>query len=238
MATIESTLNETRIFPPSETFSTQANVSSFEAYEALCKEAESDYEAFWGNRAREQIMWHRPFDQVLDDQNFPFCQWFKGGQLNVSYNCLDRHLSTQGDKTAIIFESDEGNVTHVSYRELYQRVCQFANALKTQGVKKGDRVIIYMPMGVEAVVAMQACARIGAVHSVVFGGFSSKSLYERIVDAGAVVVITADEQVRGGKRHSLKLTVDNAMIMGGRNRLSKTNHRISSYRYADTIRFP
>ncbi|HQU98807.1 MAG TPA: acetate--CoA ligase [Nitrosomonas sp.] len=214
MATIESTLNETRIFPPSETFSTQANVSSFEAYEALCKEAESDYEAFWGNRAREQIMWHRPFDQVLDDQNFPFCQWFKGGQLNVSYNCLDRHLSTQGDKTAIIFESDEGNVTHVSYRELYQRVCQFANALKTQGVKKGDRVIIYMPMGVEAVVAMQACARIGAVHSVVFGGFSSKSLYERIVDAGAVVVITADEQVRGGKRHSLKLTVDNAMIMG------------------------
>lgn len=214
MATIESTLNETRIFPPSETFSTQANISSFEAYEALCKEAESDYEAFWGNRAREQIMWHRPFDQVLDDQNFPFCQWFKGGQLNVSYNCLDRHLSTQGDKTAIIFESDEGNVTHVSYRELYQRVCQFANALKTQGVKKGDRVIIYMPMGVEAVVAMQACARIGAVHSVVFGGFSSKSLYERIVDAGAVVVITADEQVRGGKRHSLKLTVDNAMTMG------------------------
>ncbi|MCC8996147.1 MAG: acetate--CoA ligase [Nitrosomonas sp.] len=214
MATIESTLNETRIFPPSETFSTQANVSSFDAYEALCKEAESDYEAFWGNRAREQIMWHRPFDQVLDDQNFPFCQWFKGGQLNVSYNCLDRHLSTQGDKTAIIFESDEGNVTHVSYRELYQRVCQFANALKIQGVKKGDRVIIYMPMGVEAVVAMQACARIGAVHSVVFGGFSSKSLYERIVDAGAVVVITADEQVRGGKRHSLKLTVDNAMIMG------------------------
>lgn len=214
MATIESTLNEMRIFPPSETFSTQANISSFEAYEALCKEAESDYEAFWGNRAREQIMWHRPFDQVLDDQNFPFCQWFKGGQLNVSYNCLDRHLSTQGDKTAIIFESDEGNVTHVSYRELYQRVCQFANALKIQGVKKGDRVIIYMPMGVEAVVAMQACARIGAVHSVVFGGFSSKSLYERIVDAGAVVVITADEQVRGGKRHSLKLTVDNAMIMG------------------------
>jgi len=214
MATIESTLNETRIFPPSETFSTQANISSFEAYEALCKEAESDYEAFWGNRAREQIMWHRPFDQVLDDQNFPFCQWFKGGQLNVSYNCLDRHLSTQGDKTAIIFESDEGNVTHVSYRELYQRVCQFANALKTQGVKKGDRVIIYMPMGVEAVVAMQACARIGAVHSVVFGGFSSKSLYERIVDAGAVVVITTDEQVRGGKRHSLKLTVDNAMKMG------------------------
>lgn len=214
MATIESTLNETRIFPPSETFSNQANISSFEAYEALCKEAESDYEAFWGNRAREQIMWYRPFDQVLDDQNFPFCQWFKGGQLNVSYNCLDRHLSTQGDKTAIIFESDEGNVTHVSYRELYQRVCQFANALKIQGVKKGDRVIIYMPMGVEAVVAMQACARIGAVHSVVFGGFSSKSLYERIVDAGAVVVITADEQVRGGKRHSLKLTVDNAMIMG------------------------
>lgn len=119
--------------------------------------------------------------------------------MNVSYNCLDRHLITQAEKIAIIFESDEGNVSRVTYRELHQSVCQFANALKKQGVNKGDRVIIYMPMGIEAVVAMQACARIGAIHSVVFGGFSAKSLHERIVDAGAVAVITADEQVRGGK---------------------------------------
>lgn len=215
MSTIESTLNETRIFPPAKTFSTQANVSSFAAYTTLCQEAENDYERFWGNRACEQIIWQQSFDQVLDDQNFPFCRWFKGGQLNVSYNCLDRHLVTQAEKIAIIFESDEGNVSRVTYRELHQSVCQFANALKKQGVNKGDRVIIYMPMGIEAVVAMQACARIGAIHSVVFGGFSAKSLHERIVDAGAVAVITADEQVRGGKRNPLKLTVDEAMNMGG-----------------------
>jgi acetyl-CoA synthetase len=215
MSTIESTLNETRIFPPAKTFSTQANVSSFAAYTTLCQEAEDDYERFWGNRACEQISWQQSFDQVLDDQNFPFCQWFKGGLLNVSYNCLDRHLVTQAEKIAIIFESDEGNVSRVTYRELHQSVCKFANALKKQGVNKGDRVIIYMPMGTEAVVAMQACARIGAIHSVVFGGFSAKSLHERIVDAGAVAVITADEQVRGGKRNPLKLTVDEAMNMGG-----------------------
>ncbi|MEQ1720292.1 MAG: acetate--CoA ligase [Nitrosomonas sp.] len=215
MSTIESTLNETRIFPPAKTFSTQANVSSFAAYTTLCQEAEDDYERFWGNRACEQISWQQSFDQVLDDQNFPFCQWFKGGLLNVSYNCLDRHLVTQAEKIAIIFESDEGNVSRVTYRELHQSVCKFANALKKQGVNKGDRVIIYMPMGIEAVVAMQACARIGAIHSVVFGGFSAKSLHERIVDAGAVAVITADEQVRGGKRNPLKLTVDEAMNMGG-----------------------
>ena len=215
MSTIESTLNETRIFPPAKTFSTQANVSSFAAYTTLCQEAEDDYERFWGNRACEQISWQQSFDQVLDDQNFPFCQWFKGGLLNVSYNCLDRHLVTQAEKIAIIFESDEGNVSRVTYRELHQSVCKFANALKKQGVNKGDRVIIYMSMGIEAVVAMQACARIGAIHSVVFGGFSAKSLHERIVDAGAVAVITADEQVRGGKRNPLKLTVDEAMNMGG-----------------------
>lgn len=215
MSTIESTLNETRIFPPAKTFSTQANVSSFAAYTALCQEAENDYERFWGNQACEQIIWQQSFDQVLDDQDFPFCRWFKGGLLNVSYNCLDRHLVTQAEKIAIIFESDEGDVSRVTYRELHQSVCQFANALKKQGVNKGDRVIIYMPMGIEAVVAMQACARIGAIHSVVFGGFSAKSLHERIVDAGAVAVITADEQVRGGKRNPLKLTVDEAMNMGG-----------------------
>ena len=117
-----------------------------------------------------------------------------------SYNCLDRHLKTQPDKVAIIFEADDGKVTKVTYKELYHRVCQFANALKAQGIRKGERVLIYMPMSIQVVVAMQACARIGAIHSVVFGGFSAKSLHERIIDAGAVAVLTADEQMRGWRR--------------------------------------
>ncbi len=148
-----------------------------------------------------------------DHFTLPFYQWFNDGELNVSYNCLDRHLATQADKVAIIFEADDGEVIQSTYRDLHQRVCQLANALKSQNIQKGDRVIIYMPMRIEAVVAMQACARIGAIHSVVFGGFSAKSLHERILDAGAVAVITADEQVRGGKRNPLKVTVDEALSM-------------------------
>lgn len=213
MSTIESVLNETRIFPPSDEFSSQANVSSFQAYQALCAEAEQDYQHFWAKRAKERILWHKPFTQILDDRNAPFYKWFADGELNVSYNCLDRHLATQADKTAIIFESDDGEVIRSTYRDLHQRVCQLANALKARNIKKGDRVVIYMPMRIEAVVAMQACARIGAIHSVVFGGFSAKSLHERIHDAGAVAIITADEQVRGGKHHPLKATVDEAMRM-------------------------
>jgi len=213
MSTIESVLNETRIFPPSDEFSSQANVSSFQAYQALCEEAEQDYQHFWAKRAKERILWHKPFTQILDDRNAPFYKWFADGELNVSYNCLDRHLATQADKVAIIFESDDGEVIRSTYRDLHQRVCQLANALKARNIKKGDRVIIYMPMRIEAVVAMQACARIGAIHSVVFGGFSAKSLHERIHDADAVAIITADEQVRGGKHHPLKATVDEAMRM-------------------------
>lgn len=214
MSTIESILNETRIFPPSDEFARKANVPSLQAYQDLCAEAELDYQSFWAKQANEQILWHKPFTQILDDKTPPFYQWFNDGELNVSYNCLDRHLATQADKVAIIFESDDGEVIQSTYRDLHQRVCQLANALKSRNIQKGDRVIIYMPMRIEAVVAMQACARIGAIHSVVFGGFSAKSLHERIADAGAVAIITADEQVRGGKHNPLKVTVDEALNMG------------------------
>jgi len=214
-SSVESVLHENRVFHPHESFVAQANLSGMHAYHALCAEAEKDYGGFWGNQARKHIHWHKPFTTTLDESNAPFYKWFEDGELNVSYNCLDRHLPTRGNKTAIIFEGDDGSVLHVTYKELHSRVCRFANTLKSLGVAKGDRVVIYLPMSVEAVVAMQACARIGAIHSVVFGGFSSKSLHERIVDAGAVLVITSDGQFRGGKALPLKPAVDEAMSMGG-----------------------
>jgi acetyl-CoA synthetase len=215
MSNIQSVMHETRVFNPSDEFVKQANVSGMAAYQALCKEAEQDYSGFWGRLARETLQWKKPFTTVLDESNAPFYKWFEDGELNVSYNCLDKHLSTQGDKTAIIFEADGGEVTKVSYSELHARVCQFANGLKSRGIKKGDRVVVYMPMSIEAVVAMQACARIGAIHSVVFGGFSSKSLHERITDAKASAVITSDAQMRGGRVMALKPAVDEALTLGG-----------------------
>ncbi len=215
MSNIQSVMHENRVFNPSEEFVKQANVSGMAAYKAMCAEAEKDYAGYWAKLARETLLWKKPFTKTLDESNAPFYKWFEDGELNVSYNCLDRHLTTQPEKTAIIFEADDGKVTKVSYRELHGRVCQFANGLKSRGIKKGDRVIIYMPMSVEAVVAMQACARIGAIHSVVFGGFSSKSLHERITDAQAVAVITADGQYRGGKSMPLKPAVDEALTLGG-----------------------
>ena len=213
--TIESVLHETRLFPPSAEFVKQANISGMEAYNTLCAEAEKDFTGFWARLAREHVLWHEPFTQILDESNAPFFRWFVDGKLNVSYNCLDRHLKTQPDKLAIIFEADDGKVTQITYHELYRRVCIMANGLKSRNIRKGDRVIIYMPMSIEVVVAMQACARIGAIHSVVFGGFSAKSLHERIIDAGAVAVLTADEQMRGGKAIALKAAVDEALAMGG-----------------------
>ncbi|MDB5812592.1 MAG: acs [Betaproteobacteria bacterium] len=213
--TIESVLNETRTFAPSPEFVKQANVSGMDAYNKLCSEAERDYTGFWARLARENVLWRKPFAQVLDESNAPFYKWFADGTLNASYNCLDRHLKTQPDKVAIIFEADDGKVTRITYQDLYHRVCKMANGLKSLKVKKGDRVLIYMPMSVEAVIAMQACARIGAIHSVVFGGFSAKSVQERIIDAGAVAVLTADEQMRGGKPIALKTAVDEALALGG-----------------------
>ncbi|TSE18988.1 Acetyl-coenzyme A synthetase [Tepidimonas alkaliphilus] len=215
-AAIASMLVENRVFEPNPQLVAQARISGMDAYRALCAEAEADFEGFWARRARELLHWHKPFTQVLDESNKPFYRWFADGELNASYNCLDRHIGTPVEhKTAIIYETDDGQVTRVTYRELLQRVARMANALKSLGVGKGDRVVIYMPMSIEGVVAMQACARIGATHSVVFGGFSAKALQERIQDAGAVAVITANFQMRGGKELPLKGIVDEALALGG-----------------------
>ena len=216
MSAIESTLVENRVFEPSAETVKAARIQGMEGYNALCAEAEADFEGFWGKRAKETLAWHKPFTKVLDESSKPFYKWFDDGEINASYNCLDRHMGTPVEnKTAIIFEADDGAVTKVTYKELLAKVSQFANALKAQGVKKGDRVVIYMPMTIEGVIAMQACARIGATHSVVFGGFSAKALKERINDAGAVAVITANYQMRGGKELPLKSIVDEAFAMGG-----------------------
>jgi acetyl-CoA synthetase len=212
---IETVLQEKRVFPPSPAFVQQANISGMDAYRKLVAEAERDFQGFWARLAREHLLWSKPFTQVLDETKAPFFRWFYDGELNASYNCLDRHLKTQPNKTAIIFEADDGTVTKISYQDLHRDVCRFANALKAKGIRKGDRVLIYMPMSIQAVVAMQACARIAATHSVVFAGFSAKSVQERIIDAGAVAVITADGQFRGGKEIPLKPVVDEAIAMGG-----------------------
>ncbi len=223
MSQIESVLVENRVFPPSEEVVKRATISGMAAYEALCKEAETDYTGYWGRLAKEHVVWKQPFTSVLDESNAPFYKWFADGKLNVSYNCLDKNVEAGlGDKVAIIFEADGGAVSKVTYKELLSRVAKFANALKAKGIKKGDRVIIYLPMSIEGIVAMQACARIGAIHSVVFGGFSAKSLEERILDAGAVAVITADEQTRGGKNIPLKPAVDEALTLVGANSPVKT----------------
>ena len=214
-AVIESVLRETRVFNPPAALVKNANVSGMAAYQALCDEAERDHEGFWARLAREHLLWKKPFSQVLDASKAPFFRWFHDGTLNASFNCLDRHLTTQPNKVAIIFEADDGKVTRITYKQLYSRVCKFANGLKAQGVKTGDRVIIYMPMSIEAVIAMQACARIGATHSVVFGGFSAKSVHERIVDVGAVAILTADGQMRGGREIALKPVIDEALALGG-----------------------
>ncbi|MFT5590471.1 MAG: acetyl-CoA synthetase [Bradyrhizobium sp.] len=216
MAGIETLKQETRIFNPSDAFKEAATISGMDAYNAMCADAEQDYEGFWASLARENLSWKKPFTTTLDESDAPFYKWFEDGLLNVSYNCLDRNLENgNADKHAVIFEADDGKVTRITYRELHQQVCKFANGLKSLGIKKSDRVVIYMPMSVEGIVAMQACARIGATHSVVFGGFSAKSLQDRIIDAGAVAVITADQQVRGGKNLPLKAIVDEALALGG-----------------------
>ena len=213
---IQSVLVENRVFPPSDSIVKGARISGMDGYNALCAEAEKDFEGFWARLARENVVWTKPFTQTLDESNAPFYKWFEDGELNASANCLDKHMGTPNEnKTAVIFEADDGTVTKTTYKELLAKVSQFANALKAKGIQKGDRVLVYMPMTLEGVIAMQACARIGATHSVVFGGFSSKALQERIIDAGAVAVITSNFQMRGGKQLPLKAIVDEGLGLGG-----------------------
>ena len=213
---IESVMQENRVFDPPAEFAKKARIGSMAAYNALCQEAERDDAGYWARLAREEIVWKKPFTRALDESNAPFYKWFDDGLLNASYNCLDKNIEAgHGDKVAIIFESDAGDVTRVTYKDLHAKVCALANGLKSLGYKKGDRALIYMPMSVEGVAAMQACARLGVIHSVVFGGFSAKSLQERVVDAGASLIIAADEQCRGGKNIPLKPAVDEAFSMGG-----------------------
>ena len=204
------------VYQPSADFVKNAHISGMSAYQALCKEAETDYEGYWARLAKEFITWKTPFTKVLDESNAPFFKWFEDGTLNASYNCLDRNVEKGlGNKTALIFEADGGEVTRITYSELLAKTCQIANGLKSLGIQKGDRVVIYISMSIDGVAAMQACARIGATHSVVFGGFSAQSLRDRIEDTGAKAVITADHQIRGGKQLPLKSIVDDAIALGG-----------------------
>ena len=212
---IESVLLEERTFPPAPTFSARAHLKPADA-EALRRRAREDHVGFWTDLAAQELTWHTPFTVGLDATRAPNYRWFSDGRLNASYNCLDVHLNTRAEKTAVIFEGEPGDVRRLSYRELHAQVCRFANALKAQGVERGDRVIIYMPLVPEILVAMHACNRIGAVHSVVFGGFSAPALRDRIVDTEAKVVITADGGWRGGHVVELKAAADQALTSHGK----------------------
>lgn len=203
-------------YPPSAELARNARVSGRAAYDRLIAEADADPQAFWGRLAREFVAWKRPFTRVLDESRAPFYEWFNDGTLNASWNCLERNIQRGlGERTALIFEADDGAVTQVTYAQLLARVNRLANALRSLGVGKGDRVVIYMAMSIDGVAAMQACARIGAIHCVVFGGFSATALRDRIADTGACAVITADQQVRGGRQLPLKSIVDEALAQPG-----------------------
>ena len=210
---IQSVLQEDRVFPPSPQFRKQATLKAAELQRMYDRAAE-DYVGFWADLAVSEIEWQRPFTVALDDSRAPNYRWFADGQLNVSHNCLDVHLARRADKVAIIFEGEPGAVRKLTYGQLHEEVCRFANALKHVGMQRGDRVVIYMPLIPEALIAMQACARIGAVHSVVFGGFSANAVKDRIEDAGAKLIITADAGWRGGQPVELKRAVDKALAEG------------------------
>jgi acetyl-CoA synthetase len=205
-------MSESKVYPVPEEFADNAHINS-ELYEAMYQRSIEDPDKFWSDQAETFLDWSKTWDSV---QNWDFktgvIRWFEGGKLNVSYNCLDRHLDRRGDQVALLWEGDDPNVDNkLTYRELHEQVCKFSNVLKARGVNKGDRVCIYMPMVTEAAVAMLACTRIGAVHSIVFGGFSPDSLRDRILDSDCQTLITADEGVRGGKAVALKDNADKAM---------------------------
>ena len=212
---IESVLQEGRVFPPPAALAESAQLGSLQAYQALWDEVNADPDAFWGRQAREHLHWFKPFEQVLDWSTPPFARWFEGGTTNLSYNCLDRHLEgPRADKTALIWEGEPGDVRRFSYRELHVEVCKAANALRALGIGKNDLVALYMPMVPEAAIAMLACARIGAPHSIVFGGFSADALRDRLIDGEVKLVITADGGFRKDKPVALKPAVDEALADG------------------------
>ena len=212
---IQSALLETRTFAPPPAFAARARIKPADL-ENLRKRARDDHVGFWADLASQELAWHTPFTVTLDDAQAPNYRWFSDGRLNASFNCLDVHLNERGHKTAVIFEGEPGDVRRLSYRDLHAEVCRFANALKSQGVGRGDRVIIYMPLVPEILIAMHACNRIGAIHSVVFGGFSAVALKDRIEDTEAVLVITADGGWRGGQAIELKAATDHALDGGCR----------------------
>jgi acetyl-CoA synthetase len=210
---IKSVLLEERTFPPPPEFVARARIKPADA-EKLRRRAREDHTGFWAQLAASELTWQKPFTKAFDDSDAPNYRWFTDGRLNASVNCLDIHLDERGHKTALIFEGEPGDVRRLSYRELHAEVCRFANALKAQGVSRGDRVIIYMPLVPEIVIAMHACNRIGAIHSVVFGGFSAPALRDRIEDTEARLVITADGGWRGGQAIELKAATDKALSAG------------------------
>ena len=208
---IANVLNETRLFPPSESFAKQSAIGSLAAYEEIYSESIQDIEVFWAKQAREHLHWFEPFHKTLEWNN-PLAKWFIGGKTNVSFNCLDAHvLNGNGDRVAFHWEGEPGDRRTITYSDMLQDVCRFANGLKQLGIQKGDRVSIYMPMVPELAVAMLACARIGAIHSVIFGGFSAEAISDRNNDAQAKLLITADGGWRRGKALSLKETADEAL---------------------------
>jgi acetyl-CoA synthetase len=212
---IQSVLLEERTFPPSPAFTARARIKPADL-ESLQRRAREDHVGFWAELGARELTWHTPFTVALDSGQAPNYRWFTDGRLNASYNCLDVHLADRGHKTAVIFEGEPGDVRRLSYRELHAEVCRFANALKAQGIGAGDRVIIYMPLVPEILIAMHACNRIGAIHSVVFGGFSAPALRDRIEDTEAKLVITADGGWRGGQAIELKAAADKALQSGCR----------------------
>jgi acetyl-CoA synthetase len=208
---LDSTLRETRVFPPPPEFSAHAWIQSLEQYEALYRQSIEDPEAFWAGAARE-LHWFKPWDKVLE-WDLPHARWFVGGQINLSYNCVDRHaLGSRRDKTALIWEGEPGEVRRLTYAELHAEVQRFANGLKALGIRKGDRVAIYMGMTPELAIALLACARIGAVHSVIFGGFAANAIADRVNDSGCIAILTQDTSFRRGGEIQLKRTVDEAML--------------------------
>src|SRR3954453_21954831 len=216
---ITSVLQEERLFPPSKAFSASAHVKSMAQYRRIYNESIRSPEKFWARRAKNELVWFKPWKTVLQWKE-PFAKWFVGGQLNVSFNCLDKHLGTPtANKAAIIWEGEPatdgkpGEERVLTYKQLHREVCRFANVLKRNGIKKGDRVIIYLPMIVEAAIAMLGCARIGAIHSVVFGGFSAQSVADRISDSQAKLVVTADGGYRRGAVVPLKQNVDEGLTL-------------------------